>query len=923
MKYTILLAILMACDRHGTPVPTGKTEVPVLKAEVVVLVRNASGELVEGAGVAVEGLEGTVAPGAAMTDSEGRAAVQVDAGVETVLRITKPGYAAQVVRVFSTDSVVVPTALIERAEPVRIVEASAGGTAVGADGARVTLPANALVDGAGQPVSGAVDVFLTPIDITDDRAKDAFPGLYEEQGGDALLSYGCVDITFEQAGAELDLAPGVTATIEVPIYVTAQPDGTPIAAGDSIPLWSLDEATGIWRDEGMGTVVVSAASPEGWALRGTATHFTWWNCDFPLSLRRRKFNFKHNVSVFDASVFFRARVESGAGLGPRSYASRTVDSKVETEISLPTNFDVELVATAFDGWLRGTLNLAADDLSERIEMTLKPRTEFVPGERLRGQMTEVGERHVYGFEAFADEVFRANFYPAVDHTSGPVVSGSLGGTVLIKDPFGVELARALFDATGAAELEATLSDDGRYTIEIVADGKVPGWYMGTTSIAAPTRKFDLEFVYKIRGGDLFHVNLYKGLPELPVQLNPDRNGRRVFNFRAVPGGGVLYAFNRRTTPPDLYLADPANPGVATMLNRESEVPFGSFGVQLFEASPSDPTKVLYTVVYADSTGALYLVDTDEPGQSRQISDASLVSFHGRVDFKFVRRGESVVYRVVTGSGTAESFIVDIGNPSTPVAFNSPLAAGETIRTLTAGGGVSPTGVDFLYTAGDMTNRAELYTVQVFRPGSATRISNAITNVRVSSPTWFSNSLMVFFLANDGTNSVNELFLVQPRLPGDVKKVNAPVKGSINSYGVSLTGNHAAYINDSKLQFVDLLNLGVSTVVPGVVSPGQFAFTPDGTYLVVRDRDPGTGNPRIALVDASEPTNITQLLPPTATGLAESDLTLTPDGNGIVVHGDLNGSGKNALFVISFDRPGIAVEVSGDLGGGEIERFEVR
>ena len=51
------------------------------------------------------------------------------------------------------------------------------------------------------------------------------------------------------------------------------------------PLWSLNERTGTWIEEGSGRVV-AAASPSGLALRGEVTHFSWWNHDqflFPLA----------------------------------------------------------------------------------------------------------------------------------------------------------------------------------------------------------------------------------------------------------------------------------------------------------------------------------------------------------------------------------------------------------------------------------------------------------------------------------------------------------------------------------------------------------------------------------------------------------------------------------------------------------------
>jgi hypothetical protein len=52
---------------------------------------------------------------------------------------------------------------------------------------------------------------------------------------------------------------------------------SPIASGQNapatIPLWYLDETTGLWKEEGVGT-------KQGNTYIAEVAHFTWWNCDF-------------------------------------------------------------------------------------------------------------------------------------------------------------------------------------------------------------------------------------------------------------------------------------------------------------------------------------------------------------------------------------------------------------------------------------------------------------------------------------------------------------------------------------------------------------------------------------------------------------------------------------------------------------------
>src|SRR4029079_10287374 len=108
-------------------------------------------------------------------------------------------------------------------------------------------------------VSGTVQVAITPIDVGAD--VHSFPGRFEglRQDGTStlILSYGTVEFSLTANGQPVQLAPGRTATIEIPSYAGKHVDGSLVKAGDAIPLWSLDETTGAWIEEGSGTVVAS------------------------------------------------------------------------------------------------------------------------------------------------------------------------------------------------------------------------------------------------------------------------------------------------------------------------------------------------------------------------------------------------------------------------------------------------------------------------------------------------------------------------------------------------------------------------------------------------------------------------------------------------------------------------------------------
>ena len=132
-----------------------------------------------------------------------------------------------------------------------------------------------------------MQVAITPIDVAANAR--AFPGKFEgtrPSGQQGLIeSYGTAEFILTQDGSPVQLAPGRKATIEIPIYIAKNRDGSAVKEGDVFPLWSLNERTGTWIEEGSGRVV-AAASPSGLALRGEVTHFSWWNHDqflFPIA----------------------------------------------------------------------------------------------------------------------------------------------------------------------------------------------------------------------------------------------------------------------------------------------------------------------------------------------------------------------------------------------------------------------------------------------------------------------------------------------------------------------------------------------------------------------------------------------------------------------------------------------------------------
>jgi hypothetical protein len=82
-----------------------------------------------------------------------------------------------------------------------------------------------------------------------------------------LVSYGMYNIElFDEAGNELSIPDGEKATIQFPI------PGNYDVIPDQMPLWSMNEMTARWEEEGI-------AIRNGNYFEAQVSHFSWWNLD--------------------------------------------------------------------------------------------------------------------------------------------------------------------------------------------------------------------------------------------------------------------------------------------------------------------------------------------------------------------------------------------------------------------------------------------------------------------------------------------------------------------------------------------------------------------------------------------------------------------------------------------------------------------
>jgi hypothetical protein len=207
----------------------------------------AQGRVVDGSGKAIAGVNVAWSGGSASTTNDGTFAANLGPAPAAVVSFDKDGFVARALRIPAASGAslafVVPMAA--RAAPTSI-DPAVGGTITGPRGAKLVLPAGALVDAAGKVLSGKVDVAITPLDWSIAAERATYPaGLAAQSkiGAELLLdAYGAIDVDLRQAGAPVYLQAGVSLALTVPASSVSPPD--------TATTYGLDGAAGVWREAG-------------------------------------------------------------------------------------------------------------------------------------------------------------------------------------------------------------------------------------------------------------------------------------------------------------------------------------------------------------------------------------------------------------------------------------------------------------------------------------------------------------------------------------------------------------------------------------------------------------------------------------------------------------------------------------------------
>ncbi|WP_347329830.1 hypothetical protein [Marinimicrobium locisalis] len=222
----------------------------------------------------------------AQTDAAGRVQFSPETRESYRVHAQAEGFIPQALKIDGESDGIVPIRLMPIKQTLSVEDIEAARTLSAVDlGARITFPANAFVTPDGEPASGEATVQVTPWDITGEDLN-AMPGNAQalDAGGDSaeLISAGMMTVDVHNAqGDYLQLSPNATAEIQMDLPVESI-NNEALSIGSTIPMWHFDEDQGLWveDDSTMGTVVASATSPVGLAVRAEVSHFSTWNWDF-------------------------------------------------------------------------------------------------------------------------------------------------------------------------------------------------------------------------------------------------------------------------------------------------------------------------------------------------------------------------------------------------------------------------------------------------------------------------------------------------------------------------------------------------------------------------------------------------------------------------------------------------------------------
>lgn len=287
--FLFLIFMLVSCKTDSTIEEGGQPNAAVDFSFGNSAQRNFHGLVLSTDGSPVAGATVTIGTKTTQTNIKGIFAI-TDADVKenfAYVKVTKAGFV-------NGARTLVPTTGNNRIN-IMMIPATNTVTVSSGTASTVSLPNGTKVkfdgsfkDESGASYTGNVNVAMFHLAPSNIYLNELMPGsfLATNSDGDARImeTFGMLHVQLTgSSGQKLQIANNHTAEMTVAI------DATQLStAAATIPLWSFNETTGIWQEEGVATKV-------GNAYVGNVSHFSWWNCDVQFPLATLKINVKNSA----------------------------------------------------------------------------------------------------------------------------------------------------------------------------------------------------------------------------------------------------------------------------------------------------------------------------------------------------------------------------------------------------------------------------------------------------------------------------------------------------------------------------------------------------------------------------------------------------------------------------------------------------
>lgn len=167
------------------------------------------------------------------------------------------------------------------------LEVSAGvGSAVSME---IDMPQGTqFLDANNNVLSGSdLEMEIGQFDPSSETALSVFPGGFSpdsvtledgsaESGSFVTAGYTTMNMSVNGQAVK-NFSQPITVTMDLAAGALNPNTGNPIVVGDSVPVWSYDDGSGIWEYE---TTGIAIQGPNGLQVSYQTTHLSWWNLDF-------------------------------------------------------------------------------------------------------------------------------------------------------------------------------------------------------------------------------------------------------------------------------------------------------------------------------------------------------------------------------------------------------------------------------------------------------------------------------------------------------------------------------------------------------------------------------------------------------------------------------------------------------------------